>query len=123
MTPPRKLLSEIESVRANVRAAALGWDATAIPNIEAAATALECSLEPLRISLENHQISTPLPAAELRSAAQGLKKEAVALVRLVDAAAAFLRSSPAGLAGNNDAYTFAGELSPATAGPTESYAG
>ncbi len=61
---------------------------------------------------------------ELRSAAQGLKKEAAVLERLVDAGAAFLRSDPTGLSNiSSGAYSFDGEIRPAAALPTESFAG
>jgi hypothetical protein len=118
-----KILCEIESIRSSIRAAALEWDATDIPGIETSVTALEGTLQPLRIFLGDTEFDTGLHAVELRRAAQALKNEAAALECLVDAAAAFLRSNPAGLSGNSDAYTFAGELRPAAYAPTESYAG
>jgi hypothetical protein len=123
MNSARKILSEIEAVRARLDATASEWNATDVPGIERAVRALEASLEPLETTVKSHGINSQLPAAELRTAAQGLKQQAAALERMVDAAAAFLRSNSFGISGNCDAYPFAGELSPAAAAPTESYAG
>jgi hypothetical protein len=57
-------------------------------------------------------------------AARDLKKETAGVERLVDAAAAFLRSLPGGPSDYSPAYTGAGEIRPETSPlPTESYAG
>lgn len=124
MSRTQRILIGIDAVSATVRRLALDWNATDIPHIHASAATLEGSLQPLRKALENGELVTDSSAAELRSAAHSLKKEAATLERLVDAAAAFIRSGPAGLSNiNSGAYTFDGEIRPAAALPTESYAG
>jgi hypothetical protein len=122
MNPAGKILAGIDAVKLTVRSVIFDWDASDISCIDASAAKLERSIQPLRAALNNPGIAGHLSAAELESAAQSLKKEAATLERLVDAAAAFVRSGPDFLS-DNSAYTFAGEMGPVAARPTESYAG
>ena len=140
MSRARKILAVIEPVKLTVRDAAIHWNATDIRGIEASVAAITGSVQPLRAALDREEvdrrelelnrkkmdkreIAGNLSAAELRSAAQALRKEAATLERLVDAAAAFVRSGPGLFSDGGPAYTFGGEIGPVASRPTESYAG
>jgi hypothetical protein len=123
MTRTRNILAVMESVKLTVRSAALDWDATDVRGIEAAAAGITGSVQPLRAALDKPEICGNFPPNELRKAAQALKKEAATLERLVDAAAAFVRSGPVLYSDGGPAYTFGGGIGSVAARPTESYAG
>ncbi|HWE53169.1 MAG TPA: hypothetical protein VG273_25480 [Bryobacteraceae bacterium] len=123
MNPAPQIVSELEALRTAVGAAAMGWDAANLPHIEAAAIALEASLQPLRATLEIPQIIPPFSAEKLRISARSLRQETAALECLVDAASAFIRGIPCGANDMTGAYTSAGEISAGTVAPMESYAG
>jgi len=123
MNESRKILAVIESVKLTVRSAARDWNATDIQGIEATVAAIAGSVQPLKAALDNPKIAGDFSPAESRSAAQALRKETANLERLVDAAAAFVRSGSGSVSDGGNVYTFAGEIGPAVSRPTESYAG
>jgi len=132
MDSAAQLLFGIESVRSAIKRVAIEWDAADMARLESTRILLESSLVPLRRALQNTEPISSLPDAKVlpaarqaaRQAAIDLKKEAAGVERLVDAAAAFLRSLPGGPSDYSPAYTGAGEIRPETSPlPTESYAG
>jgi len=118
-----KILAGIETVKLTVSGVTICWDASDLRGIEAAAAQLEGSVRSLKTALDMRENGGYLQAADLRRAAQALKKDTGALERLVDAAAAFVRSGRAFMPDNESAYTFAGAIRPVASRPTESYAG
>lgn len=123
MNRTRAILAVIESVKLTVRGAACDWNSADIPGIDASVAAITASVQPLQAALGEPEIAGTLSETQLRSAAQGLRKEAATLERLVDAAAAFVRSGPMLSSDGGRAYTFGGEIGPVVSRPTESYAG
>jgi len=117
-----RILAGIDAVKLTVRGVIIDWDASDIPRIGASMAKLESSVQPLRMALDNPEIVGHLSSVELKTAAHALKKEAATLERLLDAAAAFVRSASGFSSDGGNAYSFGGEIGPVDAHPTESYA-
>jgi hypothetical protein len=123
MNHARKIQAGIDTVKLTLRSIILDWDASDIPRMGASVAKLEASVQPLRTALDNPEIVGHLSTIEFKTAAHALRREAATLERLVDAAAAFVRSASAFSSDGGNAYTFSGEIGPAGAPPAESYAG
>lgn len=119
MASEAQLLFGIESIRSAVARVAGEWNAADIARLESARILLESSLAQVTPA-----VLPPAPSAGLRQAALNLKKETAGIERLLDAAAAFVRSSPAGPSDYSQAYTVRGEIrAEISAVPAQSYAG
>lgn len=117
MNPEERILSGIQTASATIRRVALEWNAGDIPHLAAIPAQLEVSLGLLGTALQDAERIPSLRAAEIRDAAWVLKSEASSLERLVDAAAAFVRSAPAFPVETGDGYGFSGtQLRPSPGG-------
>ncbi len=121
MSTANHILSGIEAAQAAVRQAALQWDATNLAQVQASLIALEGSLPRLKSSLDAIPNAGQLPATKLRDAAKLLRHDASALEFLVDAAAAYIRATPAGVIANQQTYNPTGQLRLDFNSSTDSY--
>ena len=116
-----QIANEIEAARDAVAQAALEWDPSNLGRVQASLVALETSLPHLKTALDAIPDAGPLPVEKVREAALALQAEAGALEFLVDAAAAFIRSSDP--EGCNQTYDPGGEVRLQTQSPIEVYTG
>jgi hypothetical protein len=123
MDSAAQLVFGIESVRSAIGRVATDWNAADLARLELARIHLESSLPPLKTALQGSSSVAPLRCAEIRGAAQSLKKEAAAIESLLDAAAAFLRSVSGVPENCSQDYTFSGEVRADSEAPAESYSG
>jgi hypothetical protein len=93
MTPSEDILAGIQTAGDAVKAAGLNWQPSDLHSVRVSATALSACIPILRASVESISKSQALPASQIRKAAQTLRDDTAALELMVDAAAAFVRSS------------------------------
>lgn len=110
MKAPEPILVGFQTTRDVIRQGLLDWDATNLSQIEKIRSSLDNSIPLLEKAVKSMEASVCVPVNELTLAAEAIRNDSLAMARLVDAAAAFVRSVPIGYVECDPGYQASGEM-------------